>query len=420
MAMFDLASVLKDAGAQMGTGEERIEYIDIDRIKPDPGNFYAMSGIEALCGNIELVGLQQPLRVRTDAEDAGSYIIVSGHRRWTALGKLVSEGKDQFKSVPCIVEQPAASADLQELRLIYANSDTRKLTPAELSRQAERVEELLYKLKEAGVEFPGRMRDHVAEACQTSKSKLGRLKQIKKGLAPDICAEWFDTSVLNEAAALALAQQPEDVQHAIIDRARNMRGGDLRFLGETLVKNLASDLARLEALACPVCSSEGCINQARLLDKLYSGGWRGYSHCADGCCRGCPEIATCTKSCQRMAGWKASAREMARAEKAKKDAAVNAKNEEVIAYIKELWRRMAAACAAAGVDYIDLVDDLDIAGVRFSAEDYLAGRNIDSIGAPTPFGYGGCSVAGIRTMISAADKLGVSIDYLLGREGDNG
>ena len=139
MAMFDLASVLKDAGAQMGTGEERIEYIDIDRIKPDPGNFYAMSGIEALCGNIELVGLQQPLRVRVDAEDAGSYIIVSGHRRWTALSKLVGEGKDRFKTVPCIVEQPAASADLQELRLIYANSDTRKLTPVQAQGGGRRV-----------------------------------------------------------------------------------------------------------------------------------------------------------------------------------------------------------------------------------------------------------------------------------------
>lgn len=39
MANFDLASVLKDAGAQMGTGREQIEYIDIDKIDADANNF---------------------------------------------------------------------------------------------------------------------------------------------------------------------------------------------------------------------------------------------------------------------------------------------------------------------------------------------------------------------------------------------
>lgn len=37
-------------------------------------------------------------------------------------------------------------------------------------------------LKEEGVEFPGRMRDHVAEACKVSKSKIARLKVIREGL----------------------------------------------------------------------------------------------------------------------------------------------------------------------------------------------------------------------------------------------
>ena len=40
---------------------------------------------------------------------------------------------------------------MSELRLIMANSDTRQLTSAEISQQAERVEMLLYQLKEEGV-----------------------------------------------------------------------------------------------------------------------------------------------------------------------------------------------------------------------------------------------------------------------------
>lgn len=80
MASFDLASILKDAGVQMGTGREQIEYIDIDKIDADANNFYAMSGISALMANIELIGLQQPIRVRPNPDAPGRYIVVSGHR----------------------------------------------------------------------------------------------------------------------------------------------------------------------------------------------------------------------------------------------------------------------------------------------------------------------------------------------------
>lgn len=47
---------------------------------------------------------------------------------------------------------------MAELQLIMANATTRDLTNAEISRQAARVEILLYQLKEEGQEFPGRMR----------------------------------------------------------------------------------------------------------------------------------------------------------------------------------------------------------------------------------------------------------------------
>ena len=48
---------------------------------------------------------------------------------------LASEGQKRFQTVPCIVEDAAGSAALQELKLIYANSDTRKMSDADLSRQ---------------------------------------------------------------------------------------------------------------------------------------------------------------------------------------------------------------------------------------------------------------------------------------------
>ena len=417
MASFDLASILKDAGAQMGTGREQIEYIDIDKIDADANNFYAMSGISALMANIELIGLQQPIRVRPNPDAPGRYIVVSGHRRLTAFRQLRDDknGGARWATIPAIVEACADSADLQELRLIYANADTRKISDFELRKQAERVEELLYKLKEQGVEFPGRMRDHVAEACKISKSKLGRLKQIKDGLAPDISKAYYETGTLNEAAALELAKLPEDVQREIIDRVRNIRRGNVSQLGAVLADNMGKDILRLRELDCRKCAGGGeCINQAQILDKLYSQGYRGYSYCGRGCCADCPDLVSCHQSCARMEPKKDKLKADAKADRTAKKAAVEAQNSATIREIKRLWQRMDTACKAQGKDFLTICDDLKLIGFSFSAPNYLAGKCIDSISTPTPFGYG-VTVGGITIMVNIAAALDVSLDYLLGR-----
>lgn len=417
MANFDLASVLKDAGAQMGTGREQIEYIDIDKIDADANNFYAMGGIGALMANIELIGLQQPIRVRPNPDAPGRYIVVSGHRRLTAFRQLRDDkdGGERWATIPAIVEACADSADLQELRLIYANADTRKISDFELRTQAERVEELLYKLKEQGVEFPGRMRDHVAEACKISKSKLGRLKQIKDGLAPDISLAYYETGTLNEAAALELAKLPEDVQREIIDRVRNMIGGNVSRLGSVLADNMGKDILRLRELDCRKCAGGGeCINQAQILDKLYAFGYRGYSHCVSGCCATCPDLATCSMSCLRMKEKKKKLKADRKADLTAKKEAVEAQNAATISEIKKLWQRMDAACRVQGKDFLEICDACKLDGLSFSAPGYLAGKCIDSIGTPTPFGYR-VDIVAINKLVAVADMLDVSLDYLLGR-----
>lgn len=412
---FDLASVLKDAGAQMGTGKERLEYIDIGLIDEDPNNFYAISNIDELCANIELVGLQQPVRLRPNPDKPGRYIVVSGHRRWTAFKKLSGEGKEEYRTIPAIIEAGAASAEMQELRLIYANSGTRKMTDFELRQQAERVQDLLYRLKEQGVDFPGRMRDHVAEACRISKSKLARLQQIGKGLAKDIAKTYYETGLLTEATALELAKLPEDVQREIIDRVRNMVGGNVSRLGAVLADNMGKDILRLRELDCRKCAGGGeCINQAQMLDKLYSQGYRGYSYCGRGCCADCPDLVSCPQSCERMKPKKDKLKADAKADRTAKKAAVEAQNSATIYEIKRLWQRMDAACKAQGKDFLTICDACKLDGISFSAPDYLAGNRIDSIGTPTPFGYR-VDIVSITKMVNVAYALDVSLDYLLGR-----
>lgn len=215
MAKFDMGEFTKTLMgnvSKLDTGnQEQIEYIDIDLIDSDARNFYELSGVDELAANIQLCGLQQPIRVR-DGEN-GRVVIVSGHRRRAALEVLARE-EPKWRSVPCIRERVGGSAALQELRLIYANSDTRKMSAAEISRQVERVEILLYQLQEEGYEFPGRMRDHVAQACKVSAAKLARLKVIREGLK----GKWeglFQEDKLSEQTAYALARMPQELQERL-------------------------------------------------------------------------------------------------------------------------------------------------------------------------------------------------------------
>lgn len=203
-----LAGDVPESGTE---GRDQIEYIDIDLIDSDPSNFYELRDIPDLAGDIETVGLQQPLLVRP-GED-GHVVLISGHRRRAALQLLVDEGKERFRQVPCI-RKTGGNALVYEMQLIFANAHTRVLTNAEIGKQAARLEEIFYQLKEQGYEFPGRMIDHVAEACNIKRAKLGRLKKIEAHLAPCYKPLW-DAGDLPENTADALAGLPQEVQERI-------------------------------------------------------------------------------------------------------------------------------------------------------------------------------------------------------------
>ena len=211
MAKFNLANVLGDV-SKLDTGAEQIVKIDLDLIDPDPNNFYSLEGIDELAANIELVGLLDALRVRPVGE---RYVIVSGHRRRAAIMLIRDGGSEQFADgVPCIVEYGEASDAMRELRLIFANSATRVMSSADLSKQAERTAAVFAELKAQGVEFNGRIRTLVAEVLRVSESKIARGHAIRANLVP-VLLEKFDNGQLNESAAYRLSQEDQGTQYEV-------------------------------------------------------------------------------------------------------------------------------------------------------------------------------------------------------------
>ena len=393
---------------------EQIEYIDIAQMDDDPCNFYEMSGLEELAANIELVGLQQPLRVRPGAED-GRYVIVSGHRRRAAVAKLVEDGRGELRELPCIVERREESAALRELRLIYANSGTRKLTAADIGRQAERVEALLYQLKEDGYEFPGRMRDYVAEACKVSRSKLARLEVIRKNLEPSWHAG-FETGKLAEATAYALAQMPRERQRVIYNGLVK-QGEYPNAIMEHVVKQYGESLAQAEAVQCASYGSGPCLNREAMQARIMGRDYYQYNDCRQ-CCDGCPNLTHCKYACPMLADKIKEIKADAKARRQREQQEVEERLRPQVERIDALWARFGEARAASGKT---MEECLDAMGANYRVEETARdferlerreGKRTES--THLPYGYS-CFLGEVQKYINLADLLGVSLDYLLCR-----
>jgi len=389
---------------------EQIVYLSVDDLVPDPRNFYELSDINDLAENIALFGVQQPLRVREDPTDPDKYIIVSGHRRQKAVRQLVEEdGREDLRQVPCIVEAEAGSDALQELRLIYANAGTRRMTSAEISKQAERVEALLYQLKEAGYEFPGRMRDHVAEACKVSASKLARLKVIRGKLIRPL-ADYWERGKLNEEQAYMLSQLPPEYQRDIYD---NSGAPFEQWYGWRLAQ-WSRSIKAIRDITCPQLDGPCCFVQ----DKIRRTVDQGWMKRCDLCCMDCVWLESCEEVCHLCE----SAAKAKREEKAAKEAETERKKEEARALAsarkeaanlvnRTMWARFRDARAAAGVPMEEVLEIMDIE--EDEAPGFIKIEESEPLSTnDNPFAI---FEDDVRTLIAVADRFGCTVDYLLGR-----
>ncbi|MBD5356531.1 MAG: ParB N-terminal domain-containing protein [Bacteroides sp.] len=406
-----------DRSDSASAAREQIEYIDIDRIDDDPRNFYELSGLDELAANIELLGLQQPIRVRP-GEEPGRYVIVSGHRRRAAMRQLVMDGHGELRDLPCIVERGQESAALQELRLIMANSDTRKLTSFELGKQAERVNDLLYQLRdEEGVEFPGRMRDHVAEACNVSKSKLARLKVIQENLAKP----WrptYEKGKLAEATAYALAQMSAERQQVIYDglvKQGAMPGSAM----EHMVRAYGDSLAQVDAVECKTYGNGPCLNREEMQKRVMGQNHWAYNYCRQ-CCDKCSELAKCKYACSMLADKVKQLKADAKAQKQQEQLVREEKERPQVEQIKQLWKRFGEARAAAEKSVEECFGAADRYfsekdGPTYEKRERLEGNFSEN--TTLPYGYS-CYLGEVQHYVKLADLLGVSLDYLLCRTDD--
>ena len=192
-----------------------LRFIEIDKIVPNPNNFYELSGIKELSENIKEFGLNQNLEV-VEIHDNGEkkYRLIGGHRRYEAIKLLINDGDDRFKKVPCKVNRSLDEIE-EQLRLIKSNSDTRELTPQEKREQMKQLIEL-YKKKQEITGEKINIKKEVAAASGTYPKTVERYDNINNRLIDEL-KEYFDSSKITFTDAYNFATLTEEAQLAILD-----------------------------------------------------------------------------------------------------------------------------------------------------------------------------------------------------------
>lgn len=229
MAGFNINDLLnaKSKGAAVqaeGPAEQEQEFkvtmLDVEDLMPSKDNFYSTENIDELATSIELVGhIEQNLVVKPEAH--GKYEVVAGHRRRLAALKLVQEGKEEYRKVPCLIKKESDTIK-DKLSLIFTNATARQLTDWEKVQQAKELKEILteYKraLQEENKDKPkeerkkiGRIREIVAQMLNTSTTQIGRMETIENNLSQEFKDE-LEKGNINISTAHELSRLDEEGQ----------------------------------------------------------------------------------------------------------------------------------------------------------------------------------------------------------------
>lgn len=207
-----IAADIKSAASD--SFKDNIKMIEIDKIKKSIDNFYSLSDIDVLADDIERQGLKHNLVVVEDSNDLGTYFIKSGHRRFTAIQKLIKENRYNSKYVPCLVDG-SKEKDENILDLIMLNATTRVMNDSELYKQHEVLKETLDRLKANGIKVKGRIREKLAEALNVSAAQIGKIENIKHNAVEEV-KEAVANGDMTIATADSIAKLPENEQVDII------------------------------------------------------------------------------------------------------------------------------------------------------------------------------------------------------------
>ena len=165
----------------------KVRAIDTYLIKENRLNqIYSQDDIDCLKANIEEFQLSQPLVVRKTRE--GSYVILSGHRRFKACRAIFEEGKHLYffdrefiNQIPCVIDNRIYENEDDEFLAIVSSNASRILTPEERKHIYVRLKEIYDRKCAKGEKPPGREREVIASWMGVTDRTIQNYKKQTAG-----------------------------------------------------------------------------------------------------------------------------------------------------------------------------------------------------------------------------------------------
>ncbi|MCS6132634.1 ParB/RepB/Spo0J family partition protein [Clostridium botulinum] len=232
-----MSSYLKGIANRVNGVEKKsfTKELDIDSLVPSKNNFYGIREIEELAASIKENGLMHNLVVRDIGN--GTYEIISGERRYTALKKL------GYEKVPCQIRE---INDLDaELMLIHANLEQRELTAIEKMEGIKRLKAIYNQKRDKGEKLNGKTRDLIGKDLGLSGVQVGRYQKVDKDLIPEL-KEKLNKEDITLTQAHTLSSLTKEEQQIIHDEIKDLNTKEHKIEMDILVQGIKQPIDRKE------------------------------------------------------------------------------------------------------------------------------------------------------------------------------
>lgn len=252
---FSINDILGNTKANAPAGQKmQVVMLPATDIEPNPENsIYEIGDVEPLKESLAKEGVRNPLEV-LPAQN-GKYMLIAGHRRWTACRELTSSGVAGFDLVPCVIRS-YQSHDDEVLSLITSNITNRELTQGEKLRQYEALKKIVAKKKADG-KIKGRVRDEVARIMGRGTGSVNRLEAISGNCVPEV-RRMYERGEITEARAYECSKLYKVQQ---VEYAKN------KYAAMPQITDAARRAAIKYLVEC------GLADQLKKLDYVRKGEW---------------------------------------------------------------------------------------------------------------------------------------------------
>lgn len=228
---FDEAITTDIKGAASDSYIDNIKMIKVTDIETNSENFYSLPDIEELAEDIERQGLIHSLAVTKTSY--GTYKLISGHRRLSAIKLLSEKGKWNSGTVPCYVITAKKSEAEMNLDLIMLNHTQRKYSDADIFKEHEELKKIFIQLEADGIEIKGRLREKIAKAMHVSSAQIGKIENIKNN-AIDSVKVAVENGELSISTANEIAKHNSTKQQEIISSPiEKIKTADVRSINKS-------------------------------------------------------------------------------------------------------------------------------------------------------------------------------------------